>query len=85
MADAERSEKVYRQTCLPNYAKCNYSIGALILEDYPDLYASIGRCIALLAHVDSEIGNIFSLLLGVGCSIRSVSLASAGKQPGTGS
>jgi hypothetical protein len=64
MADAERHEKVYRQTYLPNHAKCNYSIGALILKDYPDFCASIGRCIALWAHVDSEMGNLFSILLG---------------------
>ena len=57
-------ERVYRQTYLPNYAKCNYSIGALILKDYPEFCASIGRCIALWAHVDNQMGNLFSLLLG---------------------
>lgn len=53
-----------RQPYLPNFAKLNYSIGALVLKDRPDLCAAIGKCIAIWSQVDNEMGNLFSLLLG---------------------
>jgi hypothetical protein len=53
-----------RQPYLPNFAKLNYSIGALVIKERPDLCAGIGKCVAIWSQVDNEMGNLFSLMLG---------------------
>ena len=53
-----------RQPYLPNFKHLNYAVGALVLEDRPDLCAAIGECVAIWGQVDNEMGNLLGLLLG---------------------
>jgi hypothetical protein len=53
-----------RQPFLPTYTNRSYAVGALVLRDRPELTSRIGRCIAIWAQVDNEIGNLFAILLG---------------------
>lgn len=53
-----------RQPFLPSFAHLDYAVGALVLNDRPELCAAIGRCIAIWAQADNEMGHLFSILLG---------------------
>src|SRR3954454_19357389 len=53
-----------RQPFLPAFAHLQYGVGALVLNDRPELAAAIGRCIAIWAKADNEMGNLFGLLSG---------------------
>lgn len=53
-----------RQPFLPSFSHLQYAVGALVLNDRPELTAAIGRCIAIWAQADSEMGNLFGILLG---------------------
>jgi hypothetical protein len=55
-----------RQPFLPEFAHLQYAVGALVLNDRPELSAAIGRCIAIWSQADNEMGNLFSVLLGAG-------------------
>jgi hypothetical protein len=59
-----RSFAVPRQRYLPTFAHLNYSVGALVLKENPQLSAAVGQCIAIWSYVDNEMGNLFGLLLG---------------------
>ena len=52
-----------RQPFLPTFANLNYSVGALIVKERPELFAEIGMCIAIWSQVDNEMGNLFALML----------------------
>lgn len=54
-----------RQPYLPNFQHLNYSVGALVLKDRPELCAAIGRCIAIWSHVDNDMGMIFASMVGI--------------------
>ena len=53
-----------RQPFLPKFTNLQYAVGALVLNDRPELTSAIGRCIAIWSQVDNEMGNLFSILLG---------------------
>lgn len=53
-----------RQPFLPAFATLDYAIGAMVLKERPAHCALIGKCIGLWTHVDCEMGNLFSILLG---------------------
>lgn len=53
-----------RQPFLPTFAHLDYVVGALVLNDRPELSAAIGRCIAIWSQADNEMGNLFGILLG---------------------
>jgi hypothetical protein len=53
-----------RQPYLPAFAHLDYSVGALVLKENPQLSAAIGNCIAIWSYADNEMGNLFGLLLG---------------------
>lgn len=57
-------ERMPRQPFLPTFAHLDYAVGALVLNDRPELASAIGRCIAIWSQVDNEMGNLFGVLLG---------------------
>lgn len=53
-----------RQPFLPAFEHLQYAVGALVLNNRPELTSAIGSCIAIWSQVDNEMGNLFGILLG---------------------
>ena len=53
-----------RQTFLPAFNHLQYTVGARVLKNRPNLASAIGRCIALWSQVDNEMGVLFGTFLG---------------------
>jgi hypothetical protein len=52
-----------RQPFLPSFGHLEYAVGALALNNRPELAAAIGRCFAIWSYADNEIGNLLGILL----------------------
>ena len=53
------------QPYLPNFKHKKYAISMHSIYRRPQFEAAIGRSIALWSHVDSQVGQLFALLIGV--------------------
>jgi len=53
-----------RQPFLPTFSHLEYTVGALALNNRPELASAVGRCIAIWSQADNEMANLFGTLLG---------------------
>jgi hypothetical protein len=51
------------QPYLPLFKDKNYIVGFECIKDRPKFEGAIGRCIAIWAYVDNELGGLFGILL----------------------